>query len=433
MFRHLLLSLALAFTCSLTSLAQLTNKVIEPSQQEMRNDIERSCPMVVPQFQSKQSFGSMTRPGCRLLYDPTDTTVYRVPVVVHIIHNGEPIGTGANVDDARVFEQIRILNEDFRRRAGTPGFNTNPVGADARIEFVLAAKDTLGQPFNGIVRKNGGQSTWSVSDDRFKRLSYFRSDQYFNIWVINLSVFLGYGSWPVSSLPGMGGLGSLADSAKDGLVIGFRYFGQTGTLGGRYNQGRTATHEIGHCLGLIHVWGDGDCSATDHCDDTPAQNGQHFFCPNPAPNTCTNLRPGPDQIENFMQYTDDVCMNVFTQDQVRRMRTVMQLSPLRCTLPSSPALPTSLPGRLNLLKGSLYPNPTYGGELSLSVNTIAEIRSITLHSSTGQKLVLQWQVEESGSVGLQRFRLASPEAAGIYFLKVETNDGQLGQFRLVVQ
>lgn len=406
-----------------------------------KNDLDspasfRTCPMVVTDMAKRtvpEPARQILNNRCNLTYNPQDTTVYQVPVVVHIIHNGEPVGTGANIDDARVFEQIRILNEDFRRKPNTPGFNTSPVGADARIEFALAVKDTLGNAFNGIVRKNGGRSNWSIGDNGYRSLSFFRSDKYFNIWVINLNTFLGAGTWPVSSLPGMAGLGNYADSARDGLVVGFRYFGQTGTLGGRYNQGRTATHEIGHCLGLIHVWGDGDCTATDHCNDTPAQNGQVFFCPNPAPNTCPNQRPGPDQIENFMQYTDDVCMNLFTRDQVTRMRTVLQLSPLRCTLPKSDALPTFIDQKRPTLRGQLYPNPgTSAAQVVLSLNTLAEHAKLTWVNAQGQTMEAETVSAERESTGILKLMVKTPSVRGMYNLQVQDALGNRGSFKLVV-
>ncbi len=424
--QRIVLVLLLMLVCTFGALAQ--------------PEILRDCPMVVtpsaPALRGPSSPMAQVQSGnCRLQYDPSDTTIYRIPVVVHIIHNGEAIGIGANVADARVYEQIQTLNEDFRRKQGTRGFNTDPDGADPRIEFVLATVDTAGRPFDGIIRVNGGQPNYSVGSNSFKRRSFFRSDRYFNIWVINLNTYLGYGSWPVSSLPGMNGLGSPADSAFDGLVISYKYFGNSGTLGGNYNLGRTATHEIGHCLGLLHVWADGNCQATDYCNDTPSQDGQIYFCPTNPPNSCPLDRPGPDQIANYMQYTDDRCMNLFTADQVRRMRTVMQTSMLRCTLPSSPALGLDLPTRDKPLNGArLYPNPSNEGFVTIQLSKPALISSTKWYDSMGKALGSNSADLTEGFSGSETsIKIEAPRTPGIYFLRLTPANGQAAILKLVVR
>ena len=268
------------------------------------------------------------------------TKVKRIPVVVHVIHNGEPVGTGANISYAQVVSQIEVLNEDFRRKAGTNGDNDNPVGVDCEIEFYLAEKDpdgnTLAEP--GIHRYDGGRESWPKGpilnpiDNVIKPVTIWPPEEYFNIWTVNFGGFLsrdllGYAQFPSESgLPGLEDDGG--SELTDGIVIGHEYFGSSEKgnfpdLYAPFDLGRTTTHEVGHWLGLRHIWGDGDCSVDDYCNDTPTADAPNYGC---SPNSsCGSM----DMIENYMDYTDDPCMNVFTQDQKERMLTVLRESPRR--------------------------------------------------------------------------------------------------------
>ncbi|MCX7605774.1 MAG: M43 family zinc metalloprotease [Bacteroidia bacterium] len=280
--------------------------------------------------------------------------VYRIPVVVHVIHNGEAVGSGTNIPDQNILDQIEVLNEDFRRLANTPGWNDDPRGADTRIEFVLAKRDPNGNPTTGIVRWNRNTQGWpappyntGTMDGTIKPATQWDPNRYFNIWVAHLSGgLLGYAQFPDASsllgMPGDDGMGApaCAQAANtDGVVILYSAFGSarknsTG-LNAPYHLGRTTTHEVGHWLGLRHTWGDGDCSVDDFCDDTPLCNGSQYGCAaNPA--SCT---PGVRRmIENYMDYSDDGCMNIFTLDQALRMRVVLEYCPRRRSLITSPAL-----------------------------------------------------------------------------------------------
>lgn len=257
----------------------------------------------------------------------------RIPVIVHIVHNGENVGTGANISRAQVLSQIEVLNNDFRRKFNTPGHNTHPDGVDTKIEFVLALRDENGKALTepGINRVNGNQSYWEVDDiDRYlKPQTIWDAEKYFNMWVVNFggnsSGLLGYAQFP--SLSGLGGLNSNGGlSTTDGVVMKHQAFGTLGTVEDPYDGGRTATHEVGHWLGLRHIWGDGDCYEDDYCDDTPRASEPNYNCK--KNNSCTKFS-GNDMIENYMDYTPDGCMNVFTEDQKLRMRAVLNKCPRR--------------------------------------------------------------------------------------------------------
>lgn len=272
--------------------------------------------------------------------------VIYIPVVVHVIHNGDAYGVNENITDEQVQSQITVMNQDFRRMSGTPGFNSNPVGADVQVEFVLAKVDPNGNPTNGINRVNLCQPSWSTTDINsiVKPSTIWDPTLYMNMWSVNFTdtTLLGYAQFPESTL---GGLSTTAQSANtDGVVAGYRFFGSsdlaTGNFSAPFDKGRTMTHEVGHYLGLRHIWGDNSlCPATntnsdkDFCADTPAANGPNYGC-TVGTNTCPS-NPGNDMIQNYMDYTDDTCMNIFTVDQKSRITTVMNNSPRRSTLKTS--------------------------------------------------------------------------------------------------
>ncbi len=274
--------------------------------------------------------------------------VYQIPVIVHVVHNGEAIGTGTNISAAAIQSQIEVLNEDFRRIFGTNGYNTHPDGADTQIEFCLARRRPDGTAFpageDGINRIDRNSVGWSAPPYSTATVNgtikpyttvtqNYSPSNYMNFWSVNLgSGLLGYAQFPTSIL---GGMGCGAQSAStDGVVMLYSSIGKSSVTGngGVYNEGRTATHEIGHWLGLRHIWGDGGCGVDDYCLDTPLCDGANYGCAT-GTISCGNL----DMVENYMDYSDDLCMNIFTNDQKMRMRTVLENSPIRASLITSDA------------------------------------------------------------------------------------------------
>src|SRR3989338_5169194 len=280
--------------------------------------------------------------------------VYQIPVIFHVIHDNQPVGTGDNLSQAIIQSQLDVLNEDFRKMAGSLGYNTHPDGADTKIEFCMARRRPDGSAFPGgeygINRINRSTPGWTAPpystayvDANIKpwctgtQFGGWSPAVYMNIWICQLSGgVLGYAQFPTTVL---GGMGCGAQSVTtDGVVFTTTSIGKSSVSGfpGPYNEGRTATHEIGHWLGLRHIWGDGGCGVDDYCADTPLSDAANFGCP--VTNSCVDPNGNPPyQVENYMDYTDDLCMNMFTYDQMTRMRTVLENSTIRASLITSDA------------------------------------------------------------------------------------------------
>lgn len=287
------------------------------------NDFENWLAPLVQQYKDQQSQG-----GNRM-------AVTTIPIIFHVIHDGESVGSGDNLSATYINAQIDQLNNDFRRIAGTSGYNTDSRGADSEIEFCAAVVDpngnTLAEP--GINRINRSSKGWSSPpyndsyvENTIKGQSYWDPNDYCNVWVVDLSGgLLGYAQFPNSS--GLGGLNSNNGGAStDGVVVLTSSVGSSVTPnpgGGVYDEGRTLTHELGHFFGLRHIWGDANCG-NDYCGDTPAASGSASGCPNKT--TCDGQR---DMVENYMDYSYDNCMNIYTGDQKARMQTVLANSPRR--------------------------------------------------------------------------------------------------------
>lgn len=243
--------------------------------------------------------------------------VLRIPVVFHVFHeNGSE-----NISRAQILDQMRILNEDFRRLNKDTG-NTDPlfkgIAADFKVEFELAKLDPQGRCTDGVVRMYTRYT--SNADDNIKRLSVWPNNRYLNVWVVknikdrgDAGTILGYAQFPWA-------INGNQSSVTDGVIIRHDYIGSIGTSN-LARAGRVATHEVGHWLGLFHPF-QGGCDEGDDVNDTPPVEDANYGCT--RRNSCTNDSPDlPDQIENFMDYADGSCQNMFSLGQKIRSRQVL--------------------------------------------------------------------------------------------------------------
>lgn len=341
----------------------------------------RGCGSAVPDAQWESEFQQLI---AQFKLDQQSNKVqanYTIPVVIHIIHGGQAVGTFPNISNAQATSQINVLNADFggtglnvgnypataftayATAAGLPAANKDANGrpkiSNFNISFCLAVTDKNGNPMAtpGIDRvnytsistptsstypsKNPAAANYSSPanfqsfiDNYIKPATIWDPTKYMNIWVTDENAstgLLGYATFPVGvTLAGITGSGS---ATTDGLWCWGKSFGNTGTLDPSYNKGRTATHEIGHWLGMRHIWGDGTC-ATDYCLDTPPtqtanySSGTYPFhantCNSPTgTNNTTGNGANGEMFMNFMDYTPDASMYMFTEDQRTRAQTVM--------------------------------------------------------------------------------------------------------------
>lgn len=355
--------------------------------------------------------------------------VFTIPVVVHVIHDGDAIGQNENIADGQVLSQITVLNQDFRKMEGTPGFNTNPVGADTGIEFCLAKRDPQGFYTSGIKRHKVNNSTLTLTQmEEFKTQTQWDPEKYLNIWVVqavvmDLGGIMGYAQFPTDSgLEGLDDPGNPTTANTDGIVMVYGGFGSSDLYpAGNYfagaDKGQITAHEVGHFLGLRHIWGDmGDCNGTDFCNDTPTAAAPNFECPGPDWDSCPE-NIGYDMIQNYMDYTNDVCRNVFTLDQKDRMLAVLANSPRRVSLLTSngcdPGITVANDASFNILTINTQCSTVFTPQASLQNNGNNIITSATINYTfdEGQTQLFNW----TGSLGVgEQIIVSLPEStAGI--------------------
>ncbi|MEP6927136.1 MAG: T9SS type A sorting domain-containing protein [Ginsengibacter sp.] len=345
--------------------------------------------------------------------DTLKNEVIVIPVVVHVLYNNST----QNISDQQVLSQLTVLNNDYRRlnadAVNTPEAFKN-LAADTRIVFCLAKVDPNGRYTPGIIHKYTKEELF-LSDDEMKFSSSggddaWDSKKYLNIWVCSLfGRTLGY-----AVLPG-------GAANRDGVVIQYDVFGTTGTVTSPFNKGRTTTHEIGHWLGLRHLWGDALCG-DDGISDTPPQQGNNSNCPSfPHTSSCSNNSYG-DMFMNYMDFTDDACMNMFSQGQKNEMRSMFALGGPRNSFLNSSVCDSSLAqgGPLpadNTASNpdiSVYPNP-FSNQVTISYKNASDIsgKTVKIYDVTGKLFVVQILKSQKTSIVLNNL------PNGIYFLKIE--------------
>lgn len=338
--------------------------------------------------------------------------VIRIPVVVHILYHG----AGENISDEQVRKQIDVLNSCFRKKnADTANIPAvfRPFAADCEIEFHLAISDPQRRSTSGIIHKYTPVTEWQT-DDKMK-FSAETGDNawdphsYLNIWVCNLRRIAGY-----TSVIG-------DDIAKDGIVIDFTFFGPT--TSSSFGMGKTAVHEVGHWLGLKHIWGDAYCG-DDLVGDTPKQGNYTMGCPTNVRSSCSNGASG-DMYMNYMDYTNDPCLNLFTEGQKNRMHSLFADGGPRSSLVYSTGLSEPLIVESPLpdepprwLHPQVYPNPASNEliiDLAYDARWIGKILTVTdVNGRIVMQVLLNSKVQ---TLDISKLR------TGLYFLTGKKEDG----------
>lgn len=240
----------------------------------------------------------------------TNNAVINIPVVIHILYNDSI----ENISNEQIQSQLDSLNKDFRALnsdiSNVPSAFSSLI-ADVGLEFCLATQDPNGNISTGINRVYTENTSFSANNNNMKFTSeggvdVWDSERYLNIWVCDLSAnTLGFAQFP-------GG-----PASTDGVVVDYEYFGSIGTALSPYDLGRTLTHEVGHWLNLRHIWGDSYCG-DDLVEDTPTQESANGGCQT-FPSVSCNNGPHGDMFMNFMDYSYDNCLHMFTTGQKNRM------------------------------------------------------------------------------------------------------------------
>ncbi|MES2836971.1 MAG: GEVED domain-containing protein [Bacteroidota bacterium] len=259
-------------------------------------------------------------------------TVVNIPVVVHVLYRT----SAQNISDAQIQSQITVLNNDFRKlnadRTNVPS-TFSALAADAEITFCLATVDASGNATTGITRTSTTKTAYDASLDDAKFTSQGGKDawnttKYLNLWIVpDIKDGADYGILGYAQFPG-------GTASTDGVVIAHDKFGTTGTAVAPFNKGRTATHEVGHWLNLRHIWGDASCGS-DLVSDTPTHGDKNFGCPShPKANSCGTTA---EMFMNYMDYTDDACMYMFSTGQKNRMQALFASGGFRYGITTSTA------------------------------------------------------------------------------------------------
>lgn len=354
----------------------------------------------------------------------TGRSVVTIPVVVHVVYKGNL----ENISDQQIYSQLEVLNKDYRRlndNANTVPAIFAPLAADVELEFCLATIDPTGQPATGITRR---ETSWSdigqlLAPDGRPRINYtalggedaWDTQHYLNIWVCGIGGgILGFGTAPGTTIP-----------EEDGVVVDARFFGTTGlaALHPPHHLGRTATHEIGHYFNLKHIWGgNGDsCDDDDDVDDTPVQRSAYQGCPVHPQLSCGNTA----MFMNFMDYTDDACMSLFTLGQKARVWAALEIARPglldgdRCSV-----IPVITPESVAPLQ--LWPNPAGSVLLINRAEPLPAGCSIRIFDALGR---LRMSLQQLNSSGSQLEIDVSSFPAGVYLLVIYTeNEASVVQF-----
>ncbi len=350
--------------------------------------------------------------------------VVTIPVVVHVVwHHAEE-----NIPDLQIESQIDATNADFRKL--NANLNALPTeffdkAVDVEIEFCLATVDPFGNATNGITRTETFYENIATTFAPGNELRIFQDDlggkdgwppnKYLNIWVGSTGGFpLGFACMP-----------GTCPALEDGVIVDPLVFGTTCNTKAPFNLGRTTTHEIGHFFNLNHIWGsDSDeCEEDDLVEDTPLQDGPHFGCPNYPISSCGSN----DMFVNYMDYSDDECLAMFTEGQKLRMLAALNGPRSGLLTSNGCGLINPSPRSLNNNSILIFPNPVREClHIDVDIDNQTPIL-ITLHNAMGQRLFTSTNTpDDVRSVDVTSL------VPGVYFVNFEVGNQSVTK-RIVVE
>jgi hypothetical protein len=388
---------SIAFAFSLT--AQVNNTT---------TPTKRVCGTVIPDQAWDTWFNSKVNEYKQQNAQAKSAAPVVLPVIVHVIHGGQNVGSYPNMTQAQINTQLLSLNADF---AGT-GFNVGNLPSvfsglvsNTGISFCYAKLDPTGdclsepgvdrvdyRTISGVTNPasaNTSAALMSLMDNYIKPATIWDPTKYLNIWVSDVGAgaqILGYATFPANST--LSGIFGTGNSQNDGVWVWTRAFGSSGFAQAPYNKGRTATHEIGHWLGLRHIWGDSNCG-TDYCNDTPVSQNDNYGCPvHPYKLGVCSLNTTGEMFMNFMDYSDDACLYLFTPDQNTRMQTALTNGTYRNQLNASSANVCNIT--------AAAPDALFA--LSTGTACIDSIIEVTNNSTGGPCPTFNWSVSPGSPV-----------------------------------
>lgn len=407
MIKKIIYTLVVVFT--LVGITTAQTPVRSCATMEVLDRLQQEDPNIIQNMQQIENFTQ------QYIANPTaERTIINIPVVVHVVYNT----SAQNISTAQIDSQIAILNRDYHKLNAdwslTPNVFLGSV-ADCEVQFCLAARDPNGAATTGIERRQSTVASWSTNDavKHYANggLDAWDATQYLNLWVCKLGGgVLGYAQFP-------GGA-----AATDGVVITYTGFGNIGTATAPYNLGRTATHEVGHWLNLRHIWGDATCG-NDLVSDTPPAQTSNFGCPTFPHNlgVCSGNTTG-EMTMNFMDYTDDACMYMFTAGQKARMQALFVTGGARV------GLVTSL--------GCTPPSTACGTPTGLGVSSVTSVSAVLGWTavSGATSYNVQWKSSSTPtwsaniSTNTNSYTLSGLSASASYDFRVQAVCTNLGTF-----